>query len=83
VVPENTKRVLVVDDSAFTRRLIAEVVELRDGFRAVGMASDGFASIINGMPAAALQAAGAGAVVPARETAGAINGMLAANRRVA
>jgi chemotaxis protein methyltransferase CheR len=45
VVPEKTKRVLVVDDSAFMRRLIAEVVELRDDFRVVGTASDGFEAL--------------------------------------
>jgi len=44
-VPEKTKRVLVVDDSAFMRRLIAEVVELRDDFRVVGTASDGFEAL--------------------------------------
>jgi len=44
-VPENTKRVLVVDDSAFMRRLIAEVVELRDDFRVVGTASDGIEAL--------------------------------------
>jgi two-component system chemotaxis response regulator CheB len=37
--------VLVVDDSAFMRRLIAEVVELRDDFRVVGTASDGFEAL--------------------------------------
>lgn len=44
-MPEKTKRVLVVDDSAFMRRLIAEVVELRDDFRVVGTASDGFEAL--------------------------------------
>jgi len=44
-VPENTKRVLVVDDSAFMRRLIAEVVELRDDFRVVGTAADGIEAL--------------------------------------
>lgn len=44
-MPERTKRVLVVDDSAFMRRLIAEVVELRDDFRVVGTASDGFEAL--------------------------------------
>ena len=36
---------LVVDDSAFMRRLIAEVVELRDDFRVVGTASDGLEAL--------------------------------------
>ncbi len=54
-MPENTKRVLVVDDS----------------------------STVYGMPAAALAVAGADAVVPARDIAGVISQMLAANRRVA
>lgn len=44
-MPETTKRVLVVDDSAFMRRLIAEVVELRDDFRVVGTASDGIEAL--------------------------------------
>ncbi len=44
-MPENTKRVLVVDDSAFMRRLIAEVVELRDNFRVVGTAADGIEAL--------------------------------------
>jgi len=44
-VPEKQKSVLVVDDSAFMRRLIAEVVELRDDFRVVGTASDGFEAL--------------------------------------
>ena len=44
-MPEKTKRVLVVDDSAFMRRLIAEVVELRDGFRVVGTAADGLEAL--------------------------------------
>ncbi|HYN83570.1 MAG TPA: chemotaxis-specific protein-glutamate methyltransferase CheB [Gemmatimonadaceae bacterium] len=44
-MPEKTKRVLVVDDSAFMRRLIAEVVELRDDFRVVGTAADGFEAL--------------------------------------
>ncbi len=36
-----TKRVLVVDDSAFMRGLVAEIVEFRDDFSVVGTASDG------------------------------------------
>ena len=44
-MPGKTKRVLVVDDSAFMRRLIAEVVELRDDFRVVGTASDGLEAL--------------------------------------
>lgn len=44
-MPENTKRVLVVDDSAFMRRLIAEIVELRGDFRVVGTASDGIEAL--------------------------------------
>jgi two-component system chemotaxis response regulator CheB len=36
-----TKRVLVVDDSAFMRRLISEIVESRPEFLVVGTASDG------------------------------------------
>jgi two-component system, chemotaxis family, protein-glutamate methylesterase/glutaminase len=36
-----TKRVLVVDDSAFMRRLITEIVESRQDFLVVGTASDG------------------------------------------
>lgn len=40
-MPEKPNRALVVDDSAFMRRLIAEVVELRDGFRVAGTAADG------------------------------------------
>lgn len=35
------KRVLVVDDSAFMRRLITEIVESRPGFLVVGTARDG------------------------------------------
>ncbi|MBA3405844.1 MAG: response regulator [Gemmatimonadaceae bacterium] len=35
------KRVLVVDDSAFMRRLITEIVESRDQFKVVGTACDG------------------------------------------
>lgn len=44
-MPEKTKSVLVVDDSAFMRRLIAEVVELRDDYRVVGTAADGFEAL--------------------------------------
>ena len=44
-MPEKTKRVLVVDDSAFMRRLIGEVVELRDDFCVVGTASDGLEAL--------------------------------------
>jgi two-component system chemotaxis response regulator CheB len=40
-VPQNTKRVLVVDDSAFMRSLVTEIVEFRDDFRVVGTASNG------------------------------------------
>ena len=36
-----TKRVLVVDDSAFMRRLITEIVESRPEFLVVGTARDG------------------------------------------
>jgi two-component system chemotaxis response regulator CheB len=36
-----TKRVLVVDDSAFMRRLISEIVESRSEFVVVGTATDG------------------------------------------
>lgn len=36
-----TKRVLVVDDSAFMRRLITEIVESREEFLVVGTARDG------------------------------------------
>lgn len=40
-----SKRVLVVDDSAFTRRLIAGIVESRDQFTVVGTACDGAGAI--------------------------------------
>ncbi len=40
-MPQNTKRVLVVDDSAFMRGLVTEIVEFRDDFRVVGTANDG------------------------------------------
>jgi two-component system chemotaxis response regulator CheB len=40
-VPQNTKRVLVVDDSAFMRGLVTEIVEFRRDFRVVGTANDG------------------------------------------
>jgi two-component system chemotaxis response regulator CheB len=40
-VPQTTKRVLVVDDSAFMRGLVTEIVEFRDDFRVVGTASNG------------------------------------------
>lgn len=36
-----TKRVLVVDDSAFMRSLIAEIVEFRSAYSVIGMAGDG------------------------------------------
>jgi two-component system chemotaxis response regulator CheB len=60
-----------------------------EGLRAVrgaggaGVVQDRASSIIYGMPAAALAAAGADAVVPAREIARVISDMLAAHRRVA
>jgi two-component system chemotaxis response regulator CheB len=41
VVSQATKRVLVVDDSAFMRGLVTEIVEFRDDFRVVGTAGDG------------------------------------------
>jgi two-component system, chemotaxis family, protein-glutamate methylesterase/glutaminase len=44
-VPEKAKRVRVVADSAFMRRLIAEVVELRDRVRVVGTAADGLEAL--------------------------------------
>ena len=40
-MPQTTKRVLVVDDSAFMRGLVTEIVEFRDDFRVVGTASNG------------------------------------------
>jgi two-component system chemotaxis response regulator CheB len=40
-VPQTTKRVLVVDDSAFMRGLVTEIVEFRDDFRVVGTAANG------------------------------------------
>lgn len=40
-MPQNTRRVLVVDDSAFMRGLITEIVEFRHDFRVVGTANDG------------------------------------------
>ena len=40
-MPQTTKRVLVVDDSAFMRGLVTEIVEFRREFRVVGTASDG------------------------------------------
>ena len=40
-MPQNTKRVLVVDDSAFMRGLVTEIVEFRHDFRVVGTANDG------------------------------------------
>lgn len=40
-VPQTTKSVLVVDDSAFMRRLIAEIVEFRSDYFVVGTACDG------------------------------------------
>ena len=60
-----------------------------EGLRAVrgaggaAIVQDRASSIIYGMPAAALAAAGADAVVPAREIARVITDMVAANRRVA
>lgn len=44
-MPQNSKRVLVVDDSAFMRRLISEIVENRRGFTVVGSASNGVEAI--------------------------------------
>jgi len=44
-VQQTSKRVLVVDDSAFMRRLIGEIVENRDGFAVVGTASNGVEAI--------------------------------------
>jgi two-component system, chemotaxis family, protein-glutamate methylesterase/glutaminase len=44
-VPQATKRVLVVDDSAFMRRLIAEIVEFRSHFRVVGTACNGIEAL--------------------------------------
>jgi two-component system chemotaxis response regulator CheB len=44
-VSQQLKRVLVVDDSAFMRRLISEIVESRDGFTVVGSASNGVEAI--------------------------------------
>jgi len=44
-VPQNTKRVLVVDDSAFMRGLVTEIVEFRHDFRVVGTANDGIQAI--------------------------------------
>lgn len=41
MVSQATKRVLVVDDSAFMRGLVTEIVEFRDDFRVVGTAGDG------------------------------------------
>ena len=38
---QTTKSVLVVDDSAFMRSLIAEIVELRSDYSVIGMAADG------------------------------------------
>lgn len=40
-MPQTTKRVLVVDDSAFMRRLVAELVEQRSDFSVIGTACDG------------------------------------------
>ena len=40
-MPQTTKRVLVVDDSAFMRGLVTEIVEFRDDFRVVGTATNG------------------------------------------
>lgn len=40
-MPQTTKRVLVVDDSAFMRGLVTEIVEFRDDFQVVGTACDG------------------------------------------
>lgn len=44
-MPQNSKRVLVVDDSAFMRRLISEIVENRRGYTVVGSASNGVEAI--------------------------------------
>ena len=44
-MPHDPKRVLVVDDSAFMRRLISEIVESRPGFTVVGSASNGVEAI--------------------------------------
>jgi two-component system, chemotaxis family, protein-glutamate methylesterase/glutaminase len=44
-VAQITKRLLVVDDSAFMRRLITEVAEFRADFRVVGTASNGVEAI--------------------------------------
>ncbi|HVF38319.1 MAG TPA: chemotaxis-specific protein-glutamate methyltransferase CheB [Gemmatimonadaceae bacterium] len=43
---QTAKRVLVVDDSAFMRRLITEMVESRPEFRVVGSARDGAEAVI-------------------------------------
>lgn len=40
-MPQTTKSVLVVDDSAFMRSLVTEIVEFRDDFRVVGTAANG------------------------------------------
>lgn len=42
---QTTKRVLVVDDSAFMRGLVAEIVEFRHDYRVVGTAADGFEAL--------------------------------------
>ena len=42
---QTTKSVLVVDDSAFMRSLIAEIVEFRSGYSVIGMASDGVEAV--------------------------------------
>ncbi|HUQ20338.1 MAG TPA: chemotaxis-specific protein-glutamate methyltransferase CheB [Gemmatimonadaceae bacterium] len=44
-MPQTTKRVLVVDDSAFMRGLVTEIVEFRDDFRVVGTACDGIEAL--------------------------------------
>jgi two-component system chemotaxis response regulator CheB len=44
-VPQTTKRVLVVDDSAFMRGLVTEIVEFRQDFRVVGTAANGIQAI--------------------------------------
>jgi two-component system chemotaxis response regulator CheB len=44
-VAKNSKRVLVVDDSAFMRRLISEIVGSRRGYTVVGSASNGVEAI--------------------------------------
>jgi two-component system chemotaxis response regulator CheB len=44
-VVQTTKRVLVVDDSAFMRGLVAEIVEFRHDYRVVGTAADGFEAL--------------------------------------